>query len=37
VERVGYQTNVCGLNESRCKYCGADLNFTVNRGGKHDD
>jgi pyruvate formate lyase activating enzyme len=34
VERVGYQTNVCGLNESRCKYCGAELNFTVNRGGK---
>ena len=34
VERVGYQTNVCGLNESRCNYCGAELNFTVNRGGK---
>ena len=34
VERVGYQTNVCGLNESSCKYCGTDLNFTVNRGGK---
>jgi pyruvate formate lyase activating enzyme len=34
VERVGYQTNVCGLNESRCRFCGADLNFTVNRGGK---
>jgi pyruvate formate lyase activating enzyme len=34
VERVGYQTNVCGLNESCCKYCGTELNFTVNRGGK---
>ena len=34
VERIGYQTNVCGLNDSRCKYCGAELNFTVNRGGK---
>ena len=34
VERTGYQTNVCGLNESRCRYCGADLNFKVNTGGK---
>jgi pyruvate formate lyase activating enzyme len=34
VERTGYQTNVCGLNDSRCRYCGADLNFKVNTGGK---
>ena len=34
VERTGYQTNVCGLNDSRCRFCGADLNFKVNTGGK---
>ena len=33
VERIGYQTEVCGLNESCCKYCGADLNFQVKKGG----
>ena len=34
VKRTGYQTNVCGLNDSHCRYCGADLNFKVNTGGK---
>jgi len=34
VERRGYQTRICGLNGSRCQYCGADLNFRINRGGK---
>ncbi|MFC1980736.1 AmmeMemoRadiSam system radical SAM enzyme [Chloroflexota bacterium] len=27
VERVGYQTRVVGLDDSRCKFCGAELNF----------
>ncbi len=27
VKRVGYQTEVIGLNGSKCRYCGADLNF----------
>jgi pyruvate formate lyase activating enzyme len=27
VDRVGYQTQVTGLNESKCQFCGADLNF----------
>jgi pyruvate formate lyase activating enzyme len=27
VKRVGYQTNVVGLNGSKCRYCGAELNF----------
>jgi pyruvate formate lyase activating enzyme len=29
VERQGYRTRICGLQGSRCKYCGADLNFRV--------
>ncbi len=29
VERYGYQTNVVGLKGSRCKFCGAELNFRV--------
>ena len=37
VERQGYQTRVCGLNGSLCKFCGADLNFKFHRGGKYDD
>jgi pyruvate formate lyase activating enzyme len=37
VERTGYQTNVCGLNESSCKYCGTDLNFRVTSGGEKYD
>jgi pyruvate formate lyase activating enzyme len=27
VRRVGYETEVTGLNGSRCRYCGAELNF----------
>jgi pyruvate formate lyase activating enzyme len=29
VRRVGYDTEVVGLNGSRCNYCGAELNFRV--------
>jgi pyruvate formate lyase activating enzyme len=29
VQRVGYQTKVVGLEDSRCKYCGAELNFRM--------
>jgi pyruvate formate lyase activating enzyme len=27
VERFGYQTEVVGLNGSKCRFCGAELNF----------
>jgi len=27
VERVGYRTQVVGLNGSKCRFCGAELNF----------
>jgi len=27
VQRVGYRTNVVGLEGSKCKFCGAELNF----------
>jgi pyruvate formate lyase activating enzyme len=27
VERSGYDTRVTGLQGSKCKYCGTDLNF----------
>ncbi|MDD4860017.1 MAG: AmmeMemoRadiSam system radical SAM enzyme [Dehalococcoidales bacterium] len=27
VQRNGYETSVVGLNGSKCKYCGAELNF----------
>ena len=27
VKRVGYRTEVTGLSGSKCRYCGADLNF----------
>ena len=27
VQRVGYQTEVVGLEDSKCKFCGAELNF----------
>ena len=29
VERFGYQTKVVGLDNSRCAFCGAELNFRV--------
>ncbi len=37
VKRVGYQTEILGLDGSRCRFCGADLNFRVSgaeRGAK---
>ena len=38
VERFGYQTQVVGLEGSRCKFCGAELNFrTTGQRGGHDD
>jgi len=38
VERYGYQTRVVGLDGSRCKFCGAELNFKTSeaKGGHHD-
>jgi len=27
VERLGYQTKVIGLKDSKCQFCGAELNF----------
>ncbi len=37
VERFGYQTKVVGLDGSRCKFCGAELNFRTpeTKGGSH--
>jgi pyruvate formate lyase activating enzyme len=32
VQRMGYSTVISGLNGSKCKYCGADLNFRVTDG-----
>jgi hypothetical protein len=29
VRRIGYDTEVVGLDGSRCKFCGAELNFRV--------
>ena len=29
VERFGYQTNLVGLKDSRCRSCGAELNFRI--------
>ena len=29
VERFGYQTKVVGLQDSRCRFCGAELNFRI--------
>ncbi len=34
VNRFGYQTKIIGLEGSRCKFCGAELNFkTLGQGG----
>ncbi len=33
VRRFGYQTEVVGLEESKCKFCGAELNF-ITPGGE---
>jgi pyruvate formate lyase activating enzyme len=29
VERVGYQTKIIGLDGSKCRFCGAELNFRM--------
>ncbi|MFC2035579.1 AmmeMemoRadiSam system radical SAM enzyme [Chloroflexota bacterium] len=29
VERFGYQTKVVGLEDSRCRFCGVELNFMI--------
>jgi pyruvate formate lyase activating enzyme len=29
VQREGYETKISGLNGSKCKFCGAELNFRV--------
>jgi pyruvate formate lyase activating enzyme len=34
VKRVGYETEINGLNGSKCRYCGAELNFRVPGGAK---
>ncbi len=38
VERYGYQTRVTGLEGSKCKFCGAELNFRMPGAGgvSHD-
>ena len=38
VERFSYQTRVTGLKDSKCKFCGAELNFRTPgaKGGHHD-
>ncbi len=38
VERFGYQIKEMGLKGSKCRFCGAELNFkTHSQGGGHDD
>ena len=38
VERFGYRTKVVGLEGSRCRFCGAELNFrTASEKGGNDD
>jgi len=32
VQRFGYQTEVVGLNGSKCRFCGAELNFRTYEG-----
>jgi pyruvate formate lyase activating enzyme len=34
VRRLGYQTEVVGLNGSKCRFCGAELNFRTGEGKK---
>ncbi len=33
VERRGYRVDAVGLNGSKCKYCGLELNFRTDQGG----
>jgi pyruvate formate lyase activating enzyme len=38
VKRFGYQAEIVGLQGSRCRFCGAELNFrTGGQGGGHND
>jgi pyruvate formate lyase activating enzyme len=37
VKRFGYQTEVVGLRGSKCRFCGAELNFRTAKGGGHGD
>ncbi|MFH1640170.1 MAG: AmmeMemoRadiSam system radical SAM enzyme [Chloroflexota bacterium] len=34
VARVGYEAEVTGLDGSKCKFCGAELNFRPSKGGR---
>jgi len=38
IDRFGYRTSITGLDGSRCRYCGAELNFRTDqeKGGDHD-
>ena len=31
IGRMGYQTDIVGLEDSRCRFCGADLNMRIGR------
>jgi pyruvate formate lyase activating enzyme len=33
IERRGYEAKVTGVDGSKCKFCGADLNIRTARGG----
>jgi pyruvate formate lyase activating enzyme len=33
IERVGYSVDAAGLKDSKCRFCGADLNIIVNSEG----
>ena len=37
VQRFGYQTEAVGLKGSKCRFCGAELNFRAPAGGGHHD
>jgi len=37
VQRFGYYTQATGLNDSKCKFCGAELNFRTPAGGGYHD
>jgi len=34
VGRMGYHINIVGLDSSKCRFCGADLNMMTRAGGK---
>ena len=37
VKRYGYQAEITGLADSKCKFCGTELNFrTAQGGGSYD-